>query len=265
MKHISSIAIALAAILPASVALAADIPGRRPALAPAPVYVAAPPVFTWTGFYLGLNAGYGFSGKNRATYTGDAAYLAEGANAPQSYNGKRDGFLGGVQAGYNIQSGSFVGGIEADANFAGGSSKSTTVVAPDATGVTKNQLGAFGTVRARAGFLLTDRWLAYGTGGLMIGRTRFSNTLTGVGGPLAGGAWAGSSDKTKAGYVIGAGTEYALTNNITAKLEYLYYDLGKSSLRVAPVNAAAIATGITPSLRESNNGSLLRTGINFKF
>lgn len=265
MKHFSAIALAAAAISSATAAIAADIPGRRGAVAPAPVYSPAPPVFTWTGFYLGLNAGYGFSGKNRASYTGDAAYLAQGPNAPQSYSLKRSGFLGGAQIGYNIQSGSLVYGVEADANFAGGSNKTATVIATNATGAAKHQLGAFGTLRARAGFLLTDRWLAYGTGGLMVGQTKFSNTLTGTAGALLGGIWTGSNDKTKAGYVVGAGTEYALTNNITAKLEYMYYDLGKSSVRVAPANAAATASLVVPSLRESNNGSLLRTGLNLKF
>ena len=265
MKQFSAIALAAAAISSASVAIAADIPGRRGAIAPAPVYSPAPPVFTWTGFYIGLNAGYGFSGKNKANYTGDAAYLGQGVGAPQSYSLKRNGFTGGAQVGYNIQSGSLVYGVEADANFAGGSNKTAAVIAPNATGTAKHSLGAFGTVRARAGFLLTDRWLAYGTGGVIAGQTKFSNTLTGTAGLLAGGTWIGSTDKTKAGYVVGAGTEYALTSNITAKLEYMYYDLGKSTVRVAPVNAAATLTGIVPSLRESNNGSLLRTGVNYKF
>ena len=264
MKHLSTIALAATAISAASLATAADVPGRRPAVAPAPVYSAPPPVFTWTGFYVGLNAGYGFSGKNRATVTGNALDLAQGANLPRSYGLKRNGFVGGGQVGYNIQSGSFVGGLEADADFAGGSNKSQTVVAPNGTGVAKHQLGAFGTLRGRAGFLVTDRWLAYGTAGGILASTKFSNTLTGAG-ALAGDTWAGSNNKTKAGWVIGAGTEYALTNNITAKLEYLYYDLGKSNLKAAPTNPGATATGIVPALKVSNNGSLLRTGVNFKF
>lgn len=263
MKIISSVVLAAAALTSASLALAADVPGRRAAPAPAPVYT-PPPIFTWTGFYLGLNAGYGFGGKNRAAVTGNALDLAQGANLPQSYNLKRNGFIGGAQVGYNYQSGSFVGGVEADLDFAGGSNKSQTVVRPNGTGVAKNQLGAFGTIRGRAGFLVTDRWLAYGTAGVMIASTKFSNTLTGAG-ALAGDTWAGSTNKTKAGYVVGVGTEYAFTNNITAKLEYLYYDLGKTSLTVAPTNAAATASGIVPQLRERNNGSLLRTGVNFKF
>ena len=263
MKIISSIAVAAITLSTASLALAADIPGRRPAIAPAPSY-APPPVFTWTGFYVGINAGYGFSGKGRANVVGNGLDLAQGANLPQSYSLKRNGFIGGAQVGYNYQVGSFVGGIEADGDFAAGSNKSQTIVAPNGTGVAKNQLSSFGTLRGRAGILVTDRWLAYGTAGGILASTKFSNTLTGAG-ALAGDAWAGSNNKTKTGYVIGAGTEYALTNNITAKLEYLYYDLGKSKLTATPINAGAIASGIVPTLKSNNNGSLLRTGVNFKF
>ena len=187
MKHISSIAIALAAVATASLAQAADIPGRRAAVAPAPSYAAAPPLFTWTGFYVGVNAGYGFSGKNSASYTGDAAYLAQGANVPRSYGLKRNGFVGGGTVGYNIQSGSFVGGVEADLNASGASNKTQAVIAPNATGTASGRLGAFGTVRARAGVLLTDRWLAYGTAGVMIGQTRLSSALTGTAAPLTPG------------------------------------------------------------------------------
>lgn len=266
MKQISSILVALGALATASQVFAADIPGRRGANAPAPVYAEAPPLFTWTGFYAGVNAGYGFSSKNRASYTGDAAYVAQGANAPRSYNLKRNGFVGGGTLGYNIQSGRFVGGVEADLNGAGGSNKSQTVIAPNATGIAKSQLGAFGTLRARAGVLATDRWFLYGTAGVMIAQTKFSNSLAGTAAPMTpGGTWSGTGDKTKVGLVAGVGTEYALTNNITAKLEYLYYDLGKSSLTANATNAAAIATGIKPALSQSNNGTLLRTGLNYKF
>lgn len=266
MKLISSLAIAAAALSVATLAHAADIPGRRSAPVPAPSYVAAPPMFTWTGFYVGVNAGYGFSGKNKASYNGDAAYLAQGANAPRSYNLKHNGFFGGGTVGYNYQSGSFVGGVEADLNASGASSKSSTVIAPNATGIAKSSLGAFGTLRGRVGFLATDRWLVYGTAGMMIGQTKLSNSLAGTAAPMTAGAtWSGTGDKTKVGLVAGVGTEYALTNNVTAKLEYLYYDLGKSSLTAAPTNVAATATGIRPALSQSNNGNLLRTGLNFKF
>ena len=265
MKQIATFAIAAAAISSAALAFAADVPDRR--LAPAPAY-APPPLFTWTGLYVGLNAGYGFGHKNTASYRGNANYLAQGANVPQSYNVKHSGFVGGATAGYNIQSGGFVYGVEGDIDFAAGS-KSQTVVAPFATGAAKNQLGAFGTLRARAGFLVTDRWLAYATGGLIVGQTKLSSTLVGTGGPFVAagvpGTWNGSNSKTKAGWTLGAGTEYALTNNITAKLEYLYYDLGKSTLAVAPTNVVATNSVFRPSLRQSNNGSLVRAGVNFKF
>ena len=266
MKHIAILAIAAAAAGSATLAFAADVPGNRPALAPAPAY--APPLFTWTGFYVGLNAGYGFGQSNTASYRGNAAYLGQFPNVPQSYKLKRSGFVGGATAGYNVQSGGFVYGIEGDVDFATGS-KSQTVVAPFATGTAKNQLGAFGTLRARAGLLVTDRWLAYATGGLIVGQTKLSSTLVGTGGTFVvggvPGTWSGSNTKTKAGWTLGAGAEYAISNNITAKLEYLYYNLGRSTLAVAPTNAVATASVFRPSLRQSNNGSIVRAGLNYKF
>jgi outer membrane immunogenic protein len=264
MKRIVTFAIAAAAASASTLAVAADIPGRRAAPAPAPAYV-PPPLFTWTGFYVGLNAGYTFANRGRASYNGNAAYLALGGAVPQSYNIRRNGFIGGAQAGYNIQSGAFVYGIEGDIDFATGR-KTRTVVAPFATGSARSELNWLGTVRGRVGFLVTDRWLAYATGGLAVGETKLRNRLVGnAGTPLVGDVWSGSNSRTRAGWTLGAGTEYAITNNLTAKLEYLYYDLGRQTVTVAPANAAATATGLVPRLRERNNGSLVRAGLNWKF
>src|SRR5215207_4442645 len=119
-------------------ALAADLPRRR-VIAPAPVpYVAAVPVFTWTGFYVGVNAGYGFSDRNNDDFCGNGLSVpsATGGLAPVvpltgfnngfGFNGldngrNRDGFVGGGQIGYNFQftpGTGFVIGLEADAQYA---------------------------------------------------------------------------------------------------------------------------------------------------
>src|SRR3978361_1619505 len=90
-------------------AFAADLPSRR--VAPAP-YVAVP-VFTWTGFYVGVNAGYGFSDNDR----NNGSYYGAGTTY-YGNDSSRDGFVGGGQIGYNYQIGNFVIGIEADAQYA---------------------------------------------------------------------------------------------------------------------------------------------------
>jgi outer membrane immunogenic protein len=116
-------------------ASAADLPSRR---APAPV-VAALPVFTWTGLYVGANAGYGWSVDDTATINGATVDL-----------GEANGFVGGGQVGFNYQIGAFVVGVEGDlqwANFGDDTSD-----------------GWFGTARARAGVAF-DRALVYATGG----------------------------------------------------------------------------------------------------
>jgi outer membrane immunogenic protein len=118
----------------ATSAMAADLPARR-TVAPAP-FVAVP-VFTWTGFYVGVNAGYGFSDSND-----DAVFVPQGTFlhpvrhlAPASCRtagNENDGFVGGAQIGYNLQFGAFVVGVEADIQYAdlGGDNNRTATYTP---------------------------------------------------------------------------------------------------------------------------------------
>lgn len=210
MKKILLSTVALAGLTAG--ATAADLPSRR--LAPAP-YVAVP-VFTWTGFYVGVNAGYGFSDNNSARSL--TAYNVAGANAPLGSqisggafgsNNNRDGFVGGGQVGYNYQMGNFVIGLEGDIQYTDfgnnrrGSAFATygsngNLVGPANVGsagnvafFNNNTLGAnrsdfFGTVRGRIGYAM-DRVLVYGTGGAAF-RDLNNNTNNGVvnGSSLAG-------------------------------------------------------------------------------
>jgi len=166
-------------------ALAADLPSRR---APAPV-IAAVPVFTWTGFYVGVNAGYGWNANDSITVGGVRFDLDD-----------EGGFVGGAQAGYNYQIGSFVVGLEGDIQYAdfGGDDRFDF----DGDGILDddfNRSDWFGTVRARAGVAF-DRALIYATGGFAF-----------------------ADDAT--GWTVGGGLEYAFTNNLSAKIEGLYVNL----------------------------------------
>jgi len=167
-------------------ASAADLPSR---VAPAPIYTPVP-IFTWTGFYVGVNAGIGFNNSD----DGDLVF----GGVPIIGDSDDDaGFVGGAQVGYNYQIGSFVVGLEADIQYA------------DFGGVNydfgpfgiyeNNNDDWFGTVRARAGFAF-DRALIYATGG-----------------------WAFTDDRN--GWTLGGGLEYAFTDNLTAKIEGLYVNL----------------------------------------
>lgn len=214
----------------ASTAHAADLPSRY---SPAPAYNALP-VFTWTGFYAGLNAGYGWN-------TGDSRYYD-----PAFRNGKRSGgFVGGAQAGYNYQFGMFVGGVETDLQYAAvgnkGASYGTVYYPGDSDGF-------FGTIRARAGVAF-DRALVFGTGGFAygdIGGNRAYDTLLGY----------HSGDEINWGWTLGGGVEYAITNNFTAKVEGLYVNLDtKDNYNL----------GGRVNVNRDTEFGVLRAGVNYKF
>ena len=184
MKKILLASVALLGF--AGAASAADLPVR--AAPPAPI-IAAVPVFTWTGFYVGVNAGYGWNTNDSITVGGVRFDLDD-----------EGGFVGGAQVGYNYQIGSFVVGLEGDIQYAdfGGDDRFDF----DRDGIADddfNNSDWFGTVRARAGVAF-DRALIYATGGFAF-----------------------ADDAT--GWTVGGGLEYAFTNNLSAKVEGLYVNL----------------------------------------
>ena len=194
MKKYLLASVAALGIVAAGAASAADLPSRKGPIA-APVYM--PPAFTWTGFYVGANAGYGWGNVNANGF----------ANV-----GDLDGFVGGGQVGYNYQMGQFVLGLEADLQGADLSSGNNL-------GALRVKTDYFGTVRARAGVAF-DRFMPYITGGWAYGNVKTS---------IPALAW--SSDRSHTGgFAVGGGLEYAVTNNIIAGVEYLYVDLGEKNI-----------------------------------
>ncbi len=264
MKKFLLTTVALAAL--GSAAHAADLPRKSvPVLAP-PV-----PMFVWTGFYVGLNGGYGFGDGNTQTVgtPGFQALIAPGI-VPGALNTKPDGFMGGAQIGYNVQFGAFVAGVEADIQFA--DMKKTAgfvglpVLGTQLNTSTTTEMEYFGTLRARLGFTPFDRLLVYATGGLAYGQIKTSSSVVGVQAPAL--VWSGSDSETKFGWTLGAGLEYAITNNFTVRGEYLYYDLGNttvSALGNAAVRGVGALNGIDYISRTENRGSIVRAGVNYKF
>ena len=236
--------VAIAAITASSV-LAADLP-RRTAPPVAPYIV---PIFTWTGFYLGLNAGAAFNDSR----TQNSAFF-------NGYNQNGTSFTGGGQAGYNYQMGQFVLGLETDINYLGKTTNNNNSFG--SYGNNNNRDGYFGTVRGRIGFAL-DRALFYGTGGLAYGRTNMQSAFVGpdaFGTPRAFYSYNNNNDRTKIGYAVGGGIEYALTNNWSIKGEYLYVDLGRSN------NAYFDAgTGLSFTSNAQNRNHIARAGVNYRF
>jgi outer membrane immunogenic protein len=227
MKRLLLMGVAVAALAATVSANAADIPPR------APVYkapVIAPVVFSWTGFYAGVNVGYGWG---RAD---------DGFGNTNTIGG----VVGGGQLGANWQTGMFVLGIETDIQ---GTSQDKTfnVLTPAGSSLTvRDSLPWFGTTRGRVG-IVADRWLFYVTGGLAYGETR--NDVSVLTGPFAG--FAASSSQTRTGWAAGGGIEAALADAWSAKLEYLHLDFGNS-------NVAGFANAKVTE-------DIVRAGVNYRF
>jgi outer membrane immunogenic protein len=259
-------------------AQAADLPTRKEA--PAPVFV--PPPFTWTGFYIGLNAGGLWPSGGRSATIFDPAAGTDGgflnAAFPGGLGSQSVGFLGGGQAGYNWQTGAFVLGVETDFDGATNSKSFNNVGVPFAgAGVPailagdflsvngKASLSWLGTTRARVGFVATpdNRLMIYATGGIAYGggSTNFS-----VFDSTTGSFWTGNPSSTRVGWTIGGGVEYAVTNNVTIKGEYLYADLGSTDFTtVGNAAAATFFPGVFATGHLSYNASIFRAGVNYKF
>jgi len=272
-------AAAAAMTVASAVALAADLPTRKEA--PAPVFV--PPPFTWTGFYVGLNAGGVWGSGGNATTTAFALgfpFLA--TNWPNGQIGQsQSGFIGGGQAGYNWQTGALVLGVETDLDWTS-LSRSRSVIGPafllptvgeqaavtdffTATG--KVSLDWLGSTRLRVGFVATpdNRLMFYGTGGIAYGGGTANFSVFDA---RNGWFWnSGNNNNSRTGWTLGAGVEYALTNNIILGGEYLYYDLGNRNLSFIPSPAATAFFGVpvVSSTKIDFNGSVLRARLSYKF
>ncbi|HEY7382965.1 MAG TPA: outer membrane beta-barrel protein [Beijerinckiaceae bacterium] len=260
----------MAAMTAASAASAADLPGRAAVVAPS----FAAPAFTWTGFYVGANAGYTWS-------DADAEMVSVGGNLlpvdirngvfPTNIGIDREAFIGGAQAGYNMQFGMFVAGAEADISWAGSQdSKTYSVIDPApppwpfAGALTNSTFGTelewLATFRLRGG-IAVDRALFFVTAGVAGGEV--TNSF-GIGIPMIAYNKTWSRSDTEWGAVVGGGMEYALTDSISLKAEYLYYNLGDRTIHASdPATAGFGAEFIDYKFK--NDGNIVRGGVNVRF
>ena len=256
----------------ATAALAADLPSRRapPVYAPPPI-----PVFTWSGAYIGGNAGYAFDSGTSYQSNGNAAAAAGQINrgvVPAYARTRSSGFTGGGQVGYNFElgngafgalpvlgsfggvglgGGGLVAGVEADAAYT--DLRDTNIYGGGASTL-HSRTDFVGTVRGRLGIAIANA-LVYGTGGFAYGGVHDTAFL-----PLG----AGTLDKIQTGYAYGGGVEYAIPTTsfvnifnagaVTLKAEYLHYDLGSNTIGYGPYTT-----------RIHNDGNIVRGGINYKF
>ena len=197
---------------------------------PPPIVTRAPPLvpyYNWTGFYAGINGGYGWGSSN---------WSALGSRF--DVNG---GLFGG-QLGYNWQFGQFVYGLEGDADWT--DLRGTAGVLNCGVTVCRTKNDFLATVRGRVGYAL-DRWMPYLTGGLAVGDIR--TTVPGFAGV----------DQTNAGWTLGGGLEFALVGNWTAKAEYLHVDLGNTG--------CGAVCGLPAGNNVSLTTDIVRGGINYRF
>src|ERR1700730_12153901 len=223
----------IGAIAVAAPAAAADLPAR--AYTKAPAYI--DPASNWTGFYVGLNAGgaWGRSDATTTTVFSPTGFFATTSPAAIAIAGAQrinnSGFTGGLTAGYNWQASNFVFGLESDLNYFGlrGASRGTGIYpCCTAFGFTVNSSGSSDwliTLRPRVG-ITSHNWLFYVTGGLAVANLKGGFNFTETN---AGGTESASISTTKAGWTVGAGTEYALAKGWSVKAEYLYVDLGRDT------------------------------------
>jgi outer membrane immunogenic protein len=249
---------ALATVMVAGAAQAADLPRKAP-VTKAPV--AAP--FSWTGFYIGGHAGYGWSDKKWSDYFDP---LPNGFSIPgpdASYD--VDGALGGGQIGYNFQSGWTVFGVEADVSAADIKGRGGNLPSGVFGCLTLNEctskIEALGTITARLG-VAVDRVLLYAKGGaawVHEKHTLRAFDLQAPNNPFFN--FSGTTSQTRWGWTAGAGIEYGLSANWSAKVEYNYLDFGKDEVTFT----------FTPTQSFGASGTLQQTmhvvkgGLNYRF
>jgi high affinity Mn2+ porin len=249
---------------------------RKPAKTPVPTAVYS----DWSGFYFGVNAGYGF-GKSQSD-----AFFTDPAGSPLFATGassKLNGMIGGAQGGYNWQTGIWVFGFESDiqatiqrashAYSCPGSICNPGITSFDApVGVWHySKLDWFSTLRARLGATVTPDALVYATGGAAIASISHEGLVTGanltpmVDGNAINAAGPASTvflgHTSKTGWAAGAGVQVRLGRNWTGKLEYLHLDFGRDTVDVTnPLNATPVAIGLNSRMTDD----ILRLGLNYR-
>jgi outer membrane immunogenic protein len=219
----------LTIIATALAALAVTAPSAQAADMGPPIYKAPPyaaPVYgIWSGFYVGVNGGYGFG-------SSDWDFPAVSADP--------EGGLVGGTIGYNMQTGPWVFGLEGDFDWADMKGNTNCVI-----GVCQTKTDWFATARGRIGYAGWSNAMIYFTGGGAFADVKGSST-----------AFADTS-KTMAGWTVGGGVEYAFAGNWSAKVEYLYSDLGSFD--------CAAACGFVAPDEISYTTNMVRGGINYRF
>jgi outer membrane immunogenic protein len=291
-RPVLAIITAVSTIALTQIASAADLPRKAPAYIPPP-----PPVISWNGWYLGLNAGYHWGNHCVDTTTtnifdvgnlnGDIAQAVADVGAGNTCPDDK-GFIGGGQLGYNWQfPTNWVVGLEADIQgLSNNNGEDSVTLSEDVPGngcdpsctatgtiTSSKKTEWLGTLRGRLGLLAAPSFLVYATGGLAYGKVKATTTiteqLTYSDTPDPFGT-SGSISKTRVGWTVGGGAEWMFAPKWSLKGEYLYYDLGDVSWSPGNIyqygdNGTYLETVTATQSSTRFTGSIVRAGINYHF
>lgn len=197
-----------------------------------PVASMSSPGIDWSGFYAGVVGGYGFGTMDTTNATGTTSIDPQGV-------------IAGVTVGANTQIDSIVLGVEGDLGWSGQSGSATCA----GGGTCSADFDWIGSVRGRVGYAI-DPMIIYGTGGIAAAQANTSVS------PVVGGT-SGSYSDTYLGWTVGAGVEAALTQQVSAKLEYAYSDFGSRTAAAGTLDTTATNTSLT--------SHAVKLGLNYRF
>jgi outer membrane immunogenic protein len=261
--------------LAAAPAFAADMP--FPVKAPP---IVAAPAYSWSGFYVGANVGFGGDKFNYPFYAFQRQLQAEAPALETRVDGNlsltSSGFFGGGQIGYNHQfHNNIVLGIEGDFQWSGidGKLASSGILVSNNGNLVSNtvfEVGSevewFSTIRGRLGYAW-DRTLLYATGGAAVGKVKShgSISVSNANGPVPQLTGMVSASDTQWGWTAGAGLEYALAPQWTFKTEYLYIDLGRQTLFSGVINDVANGFSAGAGIDVKTTLHTVKAGVNYRF
>jgi len=226
---------------------------------------AAQPDASWTGFYVGANAGGVWSNTDLAWTANPAGFPGDDAaiDAAGTGNIRSAGFTGGGQVGFNYQVQHVLLGLEADYGYTGLSGTRTAVAIPavgPAEPITESFDSNFlATFRARLG-VVNGSWLIYATGGAASARVNYNDSIVF---PALGSFNAASANIIAAGWTAGGGVEWAFCPNWSVKAEYLHVDLGNKSDTSFNSSPPFVISRIVHD--HSLIEDLARVGLNYRF
>jgi outer membrane immunogenic protein len=221
--------------------MAADMPVKAPVRGPAPVVAA---VHSWTGFYVGAHAGYGWG--RTTIFDLDDFCLGSGTCPTPSVKYSFNGAIGGAQAGYNWQAGNWVYGLEVDISLSG--MKDTFLFRPPGPAVLSTEIDWFGTGRLRFGYAAGSA-LFYATGGFAFAHVENSMGVSCCSARVSDVRW---------GWTAGGGAEFAFAPQWTVRAEYLFVDIQKSGI-------ASVAPPATGRFEWENRFHVARAALNYRF